>query len=186
MSGKGTSPGGWLAMEHAPQHTGHVIRPSGVKKTFGQHSQTQSLNFEWPCGVGFGDPWWSLPTCFILWFCDNYRTFLGLYIYICCWNKQYLQDSRKLVLEQFILIVVYAYTVWICGCKFSHSLRKSEHVGLTQGRISWLVPQYSIHLCKIHFSFVADGLFVTTHRRKKNGRLNWSSIIGIFHEPSLK
>lgn len=137
-------------------------------------------------GVGLGDPWWSLPTCFILWFCDNYRTFLGLYIYICCWNKQYLQDSRKLVLEQFILIVVYAYTVWICGCKFSHSLRKSEHVGLTQGRIFWLVPQYSIHLCKIHFSFVAGGLFVTTHKRKKNGRLNWSSIIGIFHEPSLK
>jgi len=56
-------------MEHVPQHTGHDIRPSGVKKTFGQCSQTQGLSFEWSPvdpGVGLGDPCGSLPTYLIL------------------------------------------------------------------------------------------------------------------------
>lgn len=36
-------------------------------------------------------------------------------------------------------------------------------------RIFWLVPQDYNHLLKIHLSLVADGLFLSTFKSKKNG-----------------
>lgn len=55
----------WNSVEQVSQGSGHVMKPAGVQGMFGQHSQTQTLDFGLSCVEpegGYNDPCESLPT----------------------------------------------------------------------------------------------------------------------------